>query len=657
MAKKVLSPSTVATNNIQSQTDQVKGQATLLKVAFDQNGIDSKAYMNATHLVELASETVNDAGANAIGAEATFGANNVADEIKAIKVVTDTAVTADVQNVKLTGNQTVAGIKTLTSSPIVPVATTDTQAPQKKYVDDENLKDVHLTGIQTVAGVKTFSSSPVVPIATTDLQAPQKVYVDTLDAQDVKVTGTQTVAGIKTFSSSPIVPAPTTDLQASTKKYADDVGTAQSALLTTHKTSADHDGRYYTETEVDGIAALKANSADVYSKVNMQTTGQSLLHWGNLTNVPAFADNNWKAPVADLTALNALVGMEDGDLRLVLDTDVVYTYDLGTTTWKEIGASGSGISDHGTLIGLSDDDHTQYLRTDGTRALTGNQDFNDFQALDMIIHSGGTAPTSVEGKLWYDIGNHQLKVYNGTAWINTTGVGAVVQDVEVTASAGQTAFDVSDGATQSYNTGDNTLAVYKKNTDGYYELLDQDSYVETSSTVVTLNAGATLNDEMYFKWQKNVASIVDSIGDGEILDVKLSDTAGQIKARVLANTAKVTYPTADSTKVGFITVTQAVDLDAIEITADAAAVITTGTSTITTTGWVANTGDYALKLDLAITGILVTDMVDVVLDKDSLDVAGDAEMASTAESYAGGVTFYAQTAPALAIPFSWKVVR
>lgn len=39
--------------------------------------------------------------------------------------------------------------------------------------------------------------------------------------------------------------------------------------------------------------------------------------------------------------------------------------------------SAAGIQDHGDLAGLADDDHVQYLRTDGTRALTGNIDAND----------------------------------------------------------------------------------------------------------------------------------------------------------------------------------------------------------------------------------------------------------------------------------------
>ncbi|MDQ3181412.1 MAG: hypothetical protein M3Q33_12930, partial [Acidobacteriota bacterium] len=35
-------------------------------------------------------------------------------------------------------------------------------------------------------------------------------------------------------------------------------------------------------------------------------------------------------------------------------------------------ALGGGVSDHGELTGLEDDDHPQYFLADGSRALTGN---------------------------------------------------------------------------------------------------------------------------------------------------------------------------------------------------------------------------------------------------------------------------------------------
>lgn len=48
---------------------------------------------------------------------------------------------------------------------------------------------VNLTGNQTVAGVKTFSSSPVVPTATTNTQAVNKAQMDTADALKVSKAG------------------------------------------------------------------------------------------------------------------------------------------------------------------------------------------------------------------------------------------------------------------------------------------------------------------------------------------------------------------------------------------------------------------------------------------------------------------------------------
>lgn len=81
---------------------------------------------------------------------ATYDPQNIADDAfdranhtgsQAISTVTDLQTTLDAKAadnavVKLTGNQTVAGVKTFSSSPIVPAPTTDLQAATKKYVDD-----------------------------------------------------------------------------------------------------------------------------------------------------------------------------------------------------------------------------------------------------------------------------------------------------------------------------------------------------------------------------------------------------------------------------------------------------------------------------------------------------------------------------------------
>jgi len=91
----------------------------------------TKAYVDTAVAGLVASapgtlDTLNELAA-ALGDDANF-ATTVTNSI-ATKA-DDNAV------VKLTGNQTVAGIKTFSSSPVVPAPTTDLQAATKKYVDD-----------------------------------------------------------------------------------------------------------------------------------------------------------------------------------------------------------------------------------------------------------------------------------------------------------------------------------------------------------------------------------------------------------------------------------------------------------------------------------------------------------------------------------------
>ena len=122
---------------------------------------------------------------------------------------------------------------------------------------------VDKTTAQTIAGIKTFSSIPVLPASnpTTANQAVRKGFADAtylgisakasdsdkLDNIDstgfVQTSGNQTVAGVKTFSSIPVLPStdPTTANQAVRKGFAD-ATYGRPVFLTTPKTSTSWDG-------------------------------------------------------------------------------------------------------------------------------------------------------------------------------------------------------------------------------------------------------------------------------------------------------------------------------------------------------------------------------------------------------------------------------
>jgi len=205
--------------------------------------------------------------------------------------------------------------------------------------------------------------------------------------------------------------------------------------------------------------AVTASQVNAYSKTELLTSGQAQVHWENLTNVPAMADDSWKSPVATIADLPS-TGNIDGDLRIVLDEDTVYTWDASTLAWIAIGASGNGITDHGSLKGLSDDDHTQYLRTDGTRALTGNQDFAQNQALNMVEHKGIAFPvTPVVGQRFFRTDLDHAFVYTSTGeWIKVSGYGSLLRREKFTASiTGYEQFTLVDG---QYELGKNALLVF-----------------------------------------------------------------------------------------------------------------------------------------------------------------------------------------------------
>lgn len=122
--------------------------------------------------------------------------------------------------VQTSGTQSVGGIKTFSSIPVLPSSnpTAANQAARKGYIDSNF---VGLTGNQVITGVKTFSSLPTLPTtAPTTNQPIRKGYAD---ATYVGLTGTETIAGVKSFSSIPVLPAsnPTAVNQAVRKGYVD----------------------------------------------------------------------------------------------------------------------------------------------------------------------------------------------------------------------------------------------------------------------------------------------------------------------------------------------------------------------------------------------------------------------------------------------------
>ncbi|KQH52858.1 hypothetical protein [Campylobacter coli] len=118
-----------------------------------------------------------------------------------------------------TGNETIAGVKTFSSSIVIPNATANNHATNLGQLNSK----VALSGNQTITGVKTFSVPPVSATnPTANNQVANKSYVDTVGNSKVALSGNQTIAGVKTFNAAPVCGAnPTQDAQLARKWYVD----------------------------------------------------------------------------------------------------------------------------------------------------------------------------------------------------------------------------------------------------------------------------------------------------------------------------------------------------------------------------------------------------------------------------------------------------
>ena len=101
-------------------------------------------------------------------------------------------------------------------------------------------------------------------------------------------------------------------------------------------------------------------------------------------------------------------------------------------------------------------------------------------------------------------------------------------------------------------TGNGATKTITINTAG--STLDIDSQTDGTGITVEATDKLILSD----------AGTEKKINVSQLFDSADFDTEVAANTAVTANTAKVTYPTADSTKVGYLTVTQAVDLDSVE---------------------------------------------------------------------------------------------
>jgi len=127
----------------------------------------------------------------------------------------------------------------------------------------------------------------------------------------------------------------------------------------------------------NGSQLLAVSPANEYTR-SVFFVDDSRLHWvyGNVQYSSVGAATAGTNPIIP----PGFIDIDPTSTALVIVASAAALPTAGGDQWIDarpvIGAASSGgsITDHGNLAGLADDDHTQYLRTDGTRSLSAGWD-------------------------------------------------------------------------------------------------------------------------------------------------------------------------------------------------------------------------------------------------------------------------------------------
>ncbi len=213
-------------NTATSQISQLKDTSLNLVNEAKNTATTEISNKKEEHKQEL--ETKKNEYINKIDAKANeYDIANINAQVQAM----DTKITEQINGAKTelnskidnkvtkTGNETIAGVKTFSSSIVIPNATANNHATNLGQLNGKVAK----TGDETIAGVKTFSVPPVSATnPTANNQVANKSYVDTVGNSKVSLNGDETIAGVKTFNAAPVCGAnPTQDAQLARKWYVD----------------------------------------------------------------------------------------------------------------------------------------------------------------------------------------------------------------------------------------------------------------------------------------------------------------------------------------------------------------------------------------------------------------------------------------------------
>lgn len=324
-----------------------------------------------------------------------------------------------------------------------------------------------------------------------------------------------------------------------------------------------HDGRYFTETELGSSSASSGSDLigddNTYSNFTPAAATVKGALSGIDTALANVADEKVGISAADTTPgyLAAKITVDNGtNSTNPLEESIL---NPGANEELRIRFDQSKV-DHGSIGGLGDDDHTQYILVAGTRAFSGNQSMGGFKLTNL------GAPTQNGDALRYDMlgANNGIATLDGSGKVPVSQLPSAIMTYEGVWNASTNSPTLADGAgdvgmvyrvsvagTQNLGSGNISFDV------GDYVILNSSLVWEKSDTtdsVVSVNGQTGVvsldtddiaeGSALYFTDERAQDAIGTILLDSATIDLTYDDGTPSISASVKTNSIDETHLTA-----------------------------------------------------------------------------------------------------------------
>lgn len=212
--------------------------------------------------------------------------------------------------------------------------------------------------------------------------------------------------------------------------------------------------------------------------------------------------------------------------------------------------------------------------------VSGKLNLNDNFLENIKIQHLATNPDPIEGQIYYNTTNNVLMVCNGTSASDWTALSSATGDI--TEVIGGTSIDVSGGTTgaATVNLDSSTVSAISANTAKTGITSGQASAItantaktgitSSQASAITANTAKNTNVSTNLSVTQDGTQLVITSSDGTNASLPLADTdnwgviSDEIYDQIQANVAKTGISSSQTTKLGHISVSQAVDLDTME---------------------------------------------------------------------------------------------